>query len=157
GNRRTSSPEASMRNTERTSIIGLAGAFSAWSLQASPRWSPTNIFAPASTPADAIFGLSVFVLSICAAIFVVVFSLLVYTAVRFRKRPGDDSREPAQIYGSKQVELAWTVIPVLIVAILFLTVTRVIVRVQGASRPPGALEVTVIGHQYWWEYRYPDL
>jgi len=119
--------------------------------------SPTNIFAPISTPADTIFGLSMFVLAVTGAIFVVVFSLLVYAAVKFRLRPGDDSREPAQIYGSAQVELAWTVIPVLIVVVLFLAAARVIASIQNAIPPQGAIHVTVIGHQYWWEYRYPDL
>src|SRR5882724_6714576 len=77
--------------------------------------SPTTIFAPVSTSAKSIFELSLFVLVVTAAIFLVVFSLLAYSVVRFRKRFGDDGREPAQVYGSNQVELAWTVIPVLIV------------------------------------------
>src|ERR1700733_4583206 len=88
--------------------------------------SPTNIFAPASTPADSIFGLSIFVLLNVAAIFVVVFALLAYVVVRFRNKKGADGSEPAQIYGSNQVELAWTVIPVLTVLALFLAAARVI-------------------------------
>jgi cytochrome c oxidase subunit II len=119
--------------------------------------SPTNIFAPVSTPADSIFGLSIFVLLTMGVIFVVVFALLAYAVVRFRIRRGDDRREPAQIYGSTQVELAWTVIPVLIVVALFLAAARVIASVQNPPRTPGALEVIVTGHQYWWEYRYPQL
>jgi len=118
---------------------------------------PTNIFAPASTPAESIFGLSLFVLLTVAGIFIVVFTLLAYAVVRFRSRPGDDLSEPAQIYGSDRVELSWTVIPVLIVITLFLAAARVIASVQGAVPPAGALEVTVTGHQYWWEYRYPEL
>jgi cytochrome c oxidase subunit II len=118
---------------------------------------PTNIFAPVSTPGESIFRLSIFVLLTVAAIFIVVFALLAYAIVRFRKRRDDDRSEPAQIYGSNQVELAWTVIPVLIVVALFLAAARVIASVQGAERPPGALEVIVTGHQYWWEYRYPGL
>jgi cytochrome c oxidase subunit 2 len=51
--------------------------------------SPTNIFAPASTPADSIFGLSIFVLLNVAAIFIVVFALLAYVVVRFRNRGND--------------------------------------------------------------------
>ena len=119
--------------------------------------SPTSIFAPASTPADSIFGLSIFVLLTVASIFVVVFTLLVYAMVKFRHKSGDDRREPAQIYGSTQVELAWTVIPILIVVALLLAGARVVASVQDAPRPPGALEVVVTGHQYWWEYRYPKL
>jgi cytochrome c oxidase subunit II len=118
--------------------------------------SPTNMFAPASTPAESIFGLSILVLVTVAAIFVTVFGLLAYVVLRFRRRSHDLS-EPPQIYGSTQVELAWTVIPVLIVVALFLASARVIASVQSATRPPGALEVIVTGHQYWWEYWYPAL
>src|SRR6476661_7525276 len=100
--------------------------------------SPTNIFAPASTPADSVFGLSIFVLLTCAGIFIAVFGLLAYSVVRFRRRRSDDGSEPAQIYGSTQVEVAWTVVPILIVVTLFLAAARVIASVQDARRPPGA-------------------
>jgi cytochrome c oxidase subunit II len=119
--------------------------------------SPTNIFSPASTPAKSIFGLSLFVLAVTGTIFLVVFTLLLYSVVRFRKRKNDDGREPAQVYGSNQVELAWTVIPVLIVVALFMATARVIASVQKAARPDDAVEVVAIGHQFWWEYRYPAL
>ncbi len=124
--------------------------------KAADRW-PTNIFAPASTPAQSVFRLAIFVLMTVTAIYITVFSLLAYAVVKFRSRPGDDRSEPAQIYGSSQVEVAWTVIPILIAVALFLAAARVIASVQGAAPPPGALEVIVTGHQFWWEYRYPDL
>jgi cytochrome c oxidase subunit 2 len=116
--------------------------------------SPTTIFAPASTPAEAIAGLSVLVLGVTGAIFIVVCGLLIYTLVRFR-RTRDDGREPAQVYGSHQVEVAWTVVPMLIVVVLFLATARVITRVQRAGRPDAATQVVAVGHQFWWEYRYP--
>ena len=119
--------------------------------------SSTNIFAPASTPAKTIFGLSMFVLAVTALIFVVVGGLLVYSIVKFRARAADADREPAQVYGSTQIELAWTVIPVLIVAVLVLATARVIHAIQDAPKPAAALEVTVVGHQFWWEFRYPKL
>src|SRR5579862_8611403 len=118
---------------------------------------PTNIFAPASTPAQSIRDLSLFVLEVTAAVFVVVFTLLTYAVVKFRKRKTSARREPAQVYGSTQLELAWTVIPVLIVVILFLAAARVIASIQNAPKPDNAIEVTVIGHQFWWEFRYPSL
>jgi cytochrome c oxidase subunit 2 len=117
----------------------------------------TNIFSPASTPAKSIADLSVFVLVITGIIFFVVFTLLVYSVVRFRGRAADGGREPAQVYGSMQVELAWTIIPILIVVVLFLATARVIHAVQDAPEPAGALDVIAIGHQYWWEFRYPKL
>ena len=119
--------------------------------------SPTNIFAPASTPAKSIFGLSLFVLAVTGTIFLVVFSLLLYSVVRFRKRNNDDGIEPPQVYGSNQVELAWTIIPILIVVALFMATARVIAVVQRTPPPGNAIEVIAIGHQFWWEYRYPEL
>jgi cytochrome c oxidase subunit II len=119
--------------------------------------SPTNIFAPVSTPAHSVFGLALFVLAVTGAIFLVVFSLLAYCVARFGKPADDDGREPPQVYGSNQVELAWTVIPVLIVVVLFLATARVIDGVQKAAQPANAIQVVAIGHQFWWEYRYPGL
>ena len=116
-----------------------------------------NIFAPESTPARAIVDLSVLVLGITAVIFVVVASLLVYAIVKFRATPANADREPAQVYGSTQIELAWTIVPILIVLVLFAATARVIHAIQDAPQPPTAVEVTVIGHQFWWEYRYPAL
>ncbi len=119
--------------------------------------SPTSIFDPAATPAHSVFGLSMLVLSITLAIFLLVAGLLLYVLIRFHHRPTDSDREPAQIYGSNQIELSWTVIPILIVVMLFLSTTRVILETEAAPKPAGALDVTVIGHQFWWEFRYPKL
>jgi cytochrome c oxidase subunit II len=120
-----------------------------------PRQIP-SIFAPESTPADSIFHLSLFVLAITGGIFVVVAGLLTWALIRYRAR-GDDTSEPPQIYGSTQVELAWTVVPILIVVVLFLTTARIIFAIQDAPKPKSALDVTVVGHQFWWEFRYPKL
>jgi len=116
-----------------------------------------NIFEPHSTPADSILHLSRFVLTITGMIFLVVFILLVYVLVKFRARTTDSAHEPAQVYGSTQIELAWTVIPILIVVVLFLATTRVIRAIQDAPKPANVVEVTAIGHQFWWEFRYPAL
>jgi cytochrome c oxidase subunit II len=114
-----------------------------------------NIFAPASTPAYDIHSLALFVLAVTGGIFVVVGSLLVYAVIKFKRKEKDD-REPIQVYGSTQIELAWTLTPVLIVVVLFLTAARVIHQVQDAREPAGAINVTVVGHQFWWEFRYPQ-
>jgi cytochrome c oxidase subunit 2 len=121
--------------------------------------SPTSIFAPAATPAHFIFDLSMLVLSITISIFLLVGGLLLYALLRYRHRPagGAVEEEPPQIYGSNQIELSWTVIPVLVVVMLFLATARVVFSTEHAARPASALQVTVIGHQFWWEYRYPTL
>ena len=116
-----------------------------------------SIFAPVSTPAYAIRELTWIVLVITGAIFLVVGGLTVYAITRFRRRQGDDGREPPQVYGSLQIELAWTVVPILIVVVLFLVTTRYIFAIEGRPPVPEALEVTIVGHQWWWEIRYPKL
>lgn len=108
-----------------------------------------STLAPASTSAHQIFDLSIFVISITGGIFVLVGGLLALALVRFRARKSDPPTEPAQI------ELAWTVVPILIVVILFLATARIIFAVQDAPKPNAALDVTAIGHQFWWEFRYP--
>jgi len=135
-------------------IVGLHAVLVTGSVKASIAASIADpavpsIFSPASTPAYSIYHLSLFVLAVTGFIFVVVFSLLAYTVIKFRLRAGDDGREPAQIYGSNQVELAWTVIPVLIVVVLFLAAARVIHAIEDAQFPPGTTEITAIGHQFW--------
>ena len=149
---------STVRFLAQTILLLFWSAMTVWASE--PKGSPshgTNIFAPASTPAKSIADLSVFVLVITGIIFVVVFGLLVYSVVKFRGRAVDAGREPAQVYGSTQIELAWTIIPTLIVVVLFLATARVIHAIQDAPEPAGALDVIVIGHQYWWEFRYPKL
>jgi len=131
----------------------------AWLLLTSPMliaqgMTPSTL-APASTPAHQIFNLSIFVVAVTGGIFLVVSGLLAIALYRFRARKTDPVGEPAQIYGSTQIELAWTVIPILIVVVLFLTTARIIFAIQDAPKPKTALDVTVIGHQFWWEFRYP--
>src|ERR1700722_4040868 len=142
----------------QTILVLFWSAMSVWA--SDPKGSSahgTNIFAPASTPAKSIADLSVIVLVITGVIFVVVFALLVYSVAKFRGRAIDAGREPSQVYGSTQIELAWTIIPILIVVVLFLATARVIHAIQDAPEPVAALQVTAIGHQYWWEFRYPKL
>jgi len=115
-----------------------------------------GIFSPVSAPAEAIRDLSWLVIGISAGILLAVAAILFWCVVRFRARPGDD-REPPQIYGSNQIELAWTLVPALIVLVLFLATARTIYDVQAMVPPPGSLQATVVGHQWWWEIRYPEL
>jgi cytochrome c oxidase subunit II len=114
-----------------------------------------SIFDPHSGPAHLIEHLSFFVLEITGAIFIVVASLWVYVVVRFRQRDPNDDSEPPQIYGSTQIELAWTVIPILIVVVTFLTTARILFAIQDQKMPPSAVVADVVGHQFWWEFHYP--
>ena len=117
--------------------------------------SSTSIFSELSTPAGEVNELSLFVLGITGAIFVTVSALLIYALVRFRARH-DDTTEPPQVFGSVQIELSWTIIPILIIVVLFLGTARVLFSIQDARKPASAVDVVVVGHQFWWEFRYPQ-
>jgi cytochrome c oxidase subunit 2 len=135
-------------------LVGSASAAATSTDDPGPQLS--NIFAPVSTPAELVSELSFLVLAITGGIFAVVGGLLAYSIVRFRRRRDDDGREPPQVYGSNPIELAWTLVPVLIVFVLFLATTRTIVAVERGAPPP-ALTVTVTGYQWWWEFRYEEM
>ncbi len=88
------------------------------------------------------------------AIFLVVQILLLVAVVRFRER--DPKAIPRQVRGNAMLELTWTVIPALILAFIAFPTVGAIFRSQAAP-PKDALRIRVIGHQWWWEFRYPDL
>jgi cytochrome c oxidase subunit 2 len=115
-----------------------------------------SMFAPASPLAESIRALSFLVIGVSAGIFVTVSSVLFWCVYRYRQKPGDES-EPPQVYGSNPIEWAWTIVPILIVLVLTLATARTINELQASETPPNALKVTVVGHQWWWEIRYPDL
>ena len=96
------------------------------------------------------------VFGVIGIIFVVTEGALVWSMIRFRSK-GDETTEPPQIYGSNPIELAWTVIPILIVFVLFLVTTRTIYSLDLQEPPEGALRVKATGHQWWWEFEYEDL
>src|SRR6266700_400222 len=99
-----------------------------------------NMFKPQATPADSVYNVSMLMLAICAAIFVIVGGLLTFTIVRFRRRKMDDAHEPLQVYGSNRIEIAWTVIPVLIVVVLTMATARAVVEVQNKRMPGNAIK-----------------
>ena len=94
--------------------------------------SPTSIFAPASIPAKWIFDLSLLVLSITAAIFLAVFSLVACTVLKFKSWQNGDGLEAA-LANRNQPELTWTILPVLIFVVLFLETSQELRAEAGDS------------------------
>ncbi len=124
---------------------------------------------PASSSAQSIRLLFIILTAVAAFILLVVWGVLFYSLVRFRRRGGADhsettqpagESEPPQVYGSMPIEIAWTVAPTLIVFLLLLVIVRteLDVRINPRRDPsaPSALRVTVVGHQWWWEYIITD-
>jgi cytochrome c oxidase subunit 2 len=116
-----------------------------------------NLLDPSAAPADSIRDIFWLVVAVCTVIGILVEGFLIYCVVRFRQRPTADDHEPPQMYGSQPIEVAWTMAPLLTVFVLFLVVIRSVAEILPSKPPDDALQVTVKGHQWWWEYQYPDL
>jgi len=87
-------------------------------------------------------------------VFVLVEGALLVAIVKFRDRPG--AAEPPQTHGNTALEIVWTMIPAFILAMIAVPTVRTIFKT--AVKPgPEALQIEVIGHQWWWEFRYPQL
>jgi cytochrome c oxidase subunit 2 len=115
---------------------------------------PQSTLHPESDAAGAIDSLYRQIFWWAVFVFVVVQSALVVTLIRYRKRPGQG--EPKQTHGHTLVEIAWTLAPALILVFIAVPTIKTIFRLKG-STPRGALQVEVTGHQWWWEFRYPEL
>jgi cytochrome c oxidase subunit II len=108
--------------------------------------------APITPQGGAIATLFWLALAISALIFALVVGVLTVALVRDRARPGDP--DPEQVHGNRTLEITWTAVPALILAVMFVLTVRTMVFADAEEASP--LRVQVIGHQWWWEYRYPD-
>ncbi|HKF14050.1 MAG TPA: cytochrome c oxidase subunit II [Gaiellaceae bacterium] len=93
-----------------------------------------------------------FVTAICIAIFSVVASLSVYSLVKFRAKPDDDSDGPP-VHGHTGIEIVWTVIP--LVLVLAMIVVSSVALAQNDREPKGAMRVEILGQQFAWTVAYP--
>jgi len=107
---------------------------------------------PQSPLARAIYDLGIVSGVVFALIFVIVTGAIIYAIFRFRSRAGEP--DPRQIPGNRKVEIAWTIIPFLIVVFLLVMTLSAMNRADPLSAPPPDLVVT--GHQFWWQLDYPN-
>jgi len=115
---------------------------------------PQSTLHPTSDSSQAIDALYRNIFWWAVFVFVVVQSALVYTIIRFRSRPGGP--EARQLHGNTLVEITWTLAPAAILVAIAVPTIRTIFKLKGDA-PADAVQVEVVGHQWWWEYRYPQL
>jgi cytochrome c oxidase subunit 2 len=115
--------------------------------------NPQTSFNPRSEYANA--GLDLFngVIIAGVAVAILVEAILVWAAIWYRRRIGD--RLPPQIHGNTFVEVFWTSVPAVVLAFILVPTIKTIFETQ-APAPRGSMEVHVIGHQFWWEFQYPE-
>ncbi len=134
--------------------------------------APLDSLEPRGPAARTIDNLVNPVFIIAAVVFVIIEVGCLYLALRFRRRQDDDEL-PEQVHGNFKLEIGWTIVPsVLLAFVAFATIATILDLseredsvveandlaegeiVRYVDDPDGALEVTVIGQQWWWEYRY---
>jgi cytochrome c oxidase subunit 2 len=115
--------------------------------------TPNTTLTPHTDLGRDIDGLWDILLAGGVVVFVLVAVALLFVIVRYRHRPG--SPEPKQIHGSTALEITWTLIPALVLAFIAVPTVRTIFKTQQPA-PADALQVEVTGHQWWWEFRYPE-
>jgi cytochrome c oxidase subunit 2 len=116
--------------------------------------NPNSVFHPRTEFNRDVGDLFSLLIWLGLAVFVFTEAMLLYAMWRFRSRPGKP-RQPEQVHGNTKLEILWTVIPAVVLAVIAVPTVQTIFRTQGAARAD-ALQVEVIGHQWWWEFRYPE-
>ena len=149
----TSTPTDPTRRPRRwraTLVVPITLLFLA--LSACADKAPLTTLEPQGPRARSIDRLSDPVFIIAGIVFVFVQGGVLWLAWRYRKRKNDDGSLPPQVHGHTALELTWTFVPALILA--GVGVGTVLTLLDLNDEPKGAMEVTVIGQQWWWEYRY---
>ena len=119
-----------------------------------PQEQPLTTFNPAGPYAERLDELFWMVFWLATGVFVLVMGILVVIIFFFRDRRKAEAPEPKQTHGSPKLEVAWTVIPALILAVIAVPTVRGVF--EGTECVPGSMPVEIIGHQWWFEFKYPD-
>ncbi|HET7613946.1 MAG TPA: cytochrome c oxidase subunit II [Gemmatimonadaceae bacterium] len=85
--------------------------------------------------------------------FILVEAVLIYVVFKYRRR--ENQPTPPQTHGNTKIEIAWTLIPAILLVFIAVPTVRTIFITQ-AQAAPGSLNIDVTGHQWWWEFKYPD-
>jgi len=131
-------------------VVGLLTGCTQWADSSLPQ---TTVF-PLSDVARYVQNLYELIFWMAVVVFVGVEGFLLYTIIRFRRRREDEM--PAQTHGNTRLEVAWTVLPSIVLLVIAIPTIPTIFA-QDAIPPTASQRIKVIGHQWWWEFQYPDL
>ena len=143
------------QRSRRIISVTVIGAVFALILGCTPSHSQSTFDALGPVARDQLFVFNV-IFWMGAVVFVAVQGALIYMVIKFRRREG--SGDPAQTHGNGKLEIAWTIIPALILIVAVVPTIRGIFFMANSPLPPerGGLELDAIGLQWWFEFRYPD-
>ena len=111
-----------------------------------------STFGTAGPVAERQKDLFIIIFWVAVGVFVVVEGILVYAAIRFRRREGQGI--PKQTHGHKWLEIGWTIAPAIVLAAIAVPTISAIFFISDAPRSERELHVKVTAHQWWWEFEY---
>jgi cytochrome c oxidase subunit 2 len=116
--------------------------------------NPNSVFHSRTDFNREVGGLFELLIWLGTIVFIFTEAMLVYALWRYRSRPGK-AHQPEQVHGNTRLEILWTVIPAVVLAIIAVPTVQTIFKTQGQARGD-ALQIEVTGHQWWWEFHYPQ-
>lgn len=116
---------------------------------------PQSTLNPKTENALAVYRLFEPIFWTAVVVFVIVEALLIYSVFRFRAR-GNANAIPQQLHGNTPLEIGWTIAPAVVLGIIFLLTAQTLNAVTEPPKGGPTLNVKVYGHQWWWEFQYPD-
>ena len=141
------------RSRRRLALGALAGTGTLLAACGSDEELPQNTFDPQGPVARQLDDLIKPVGIIAGFVLVLVLALVTYAALKFRRRSEDEA--PVQVHGNAKLELAWTIAPAAVLAVVGVFTVGTLFDINEIPVGEDVLEVTVTGHQWWWEYEYP--
>jgi cytochrome c oxidase subunit II len=115
-----------------------------------------NVLAPSGSAGEQQLDLIRWSFFLMLGVFAIVITIYVYVLIRFRKRRGSE-RMPEQVHGNTKLEIIWTVIPIILLAILAVPTVKHTFDLTQIAPEQDTIRVKVTAHQYWWEFEYPEL
>ncbi len=113
-------------------------------------WGGLNMTQGVSILSKEIYGLHMTIFYWCIAIGVVVFGVMIYSLIKFRKSQG--AKPDTTLVHSTKVEIIWTVIPIMILVAMAIPTARGLIKIEDMGNV--ALNIKVTGYQWKWEYEY---
>jgi cytochrome c oxidase subunit 2 len=137
----------------RRPVLGLVVAVVvAVALSGCAKNAPQDSLKPAGSVARQLNNLFVPVFWVAVVVFVIVGGLVTYCVFRFRAR--DEDEAPKQIHGHTRLEITWTIIPAVMLAVIAVPTVKTVFDIN--RMPKNAMQIDVTGHRWWWEYDYRD-
>jgi cytochrome c oxidase subunit 2 len=140
--------------TRRTWWLGIVAAvalaLTACSTESGPN-NGQNSLKPKGKYAEKVDNLFTPIFWVAVVVGVLVIGAVIFAAIKFRHREGDDDR-PKQVHGNTKFEIAWTLVPALILAVIAVPTVSTIFSLS--EKPANAIEVTVVAKQWWWQFDY---